>query len=445
MMLPIRLLVIITLVASQPQFKKHWKRAPVHGAFNVDAYAYNKPQVNLVKQLPAATKPGEMLPVRQVLQHISHSSRALAMPKAQYRNLDDAESKPATDYREGSLVPALKATTLAALNSQLVQLQMNLSQTRSSLYSHEFHVQNMGTRKIVLLNTLAKKEHHRPVSTEVTNIQERPLNVKLALPELIGSVEEHQLQAEITATTPNQVKAEPISYLETEPSNKGQLSDVTTDSKEIARDVSKAPTIAIESTAAVGHKEQLKTIVNGKQQQEQEQEMRNQHQLPMKLKLRVENAADSNHDNIGFSVAPVTESKPVEIDGVKAHRLKSKRKQTKTKVKTQNQNQTQTQRKTSNETDSKLATSSAPVDMLMSETADVSTGNPQQQHKGSRVRVSVMAKGKGKRKGAGQKQEIETTTNWWQILPYAEIRKFLNTIYDSIADDSDDERAAHRI
>ncbi|EDW48747.1 GM22043 [Drosophila sechellia] len=72
--------------------------------------------------------------------------------------------------------------------------------------------------------------------------------------------------------------------------------------------------------------------------------------------------------------------------------------------------------------------------------------------------LTTKSRGKGKGKGKGKdkrrqgsqrrpaiagvmEEEIETTTNWWQILPYAEIRKFLNTIYDTIADDDGDERA----
>lgn len=76
---------------------------------------------------------------------------------------------------------------------------------------------------------------------------------------------------------------------------------------------------------------------------------------------------------------------------------------------------------------------------------------PVQKVKGNGMDMMGVTKGQGngkgkmkmksKRKGTRGEQEIETTTNWWHILPYAEIRKFLNTIYDSITDEDDDERA----
>ncbi|EDW48746.1 GM22042 [Drosophila sechellia] len=51
MKLPLLLLLIqsCALVARATP-ARHWRRAPTHGVFNVDVYAYNKPRMNLVRR-----------------------------------------------------------------------------------------------------------------------------------------------------------------------------------------------------------------------------------------------------------------------------------------------------------------------------------------------------------------------------------------------------------
>ncbi|XP_017958334.1 trichohyalin [Drosophila navojoa] len=176
MLLPITLTltlaIIVSLATSATHFsqvkRKHWKRAPAHGTFNVDAYAYNKPVVNLVKHLPRS---GQALPVGRLLEQIALSSRVSEVPRTEYRNLDSSREST------GSMDPA----SLAALNSELAQMQMNLK-----LYSHEFHVQDKGKKKIVIINTLGGDKQKESVekSPELEKPeQQSPLNLKLALPE----------------------------------------------------------------------------------------------------------------------------------------------------------------------------------------------------------------------------------------------------------------------
>lgn len=148
--------------------RKHWKRAPAHGTFNVDAYAYNKPVVNLVKHLPRS---GQALPMGRLLEQIALSSRVSEVPRTEYRNLDSSREPTS------SMDPA----SFAALNSELAHMQMNLR-----LYSHEFHVQDKGKKKIVIINTLGSDKDKGLVekSPELEKPeQQSPLNLKLALPE----------------------------------------------------------------------------------------------------------------------------------------------------------------------------------------------------------------------------------------------------------------------
>ncbi|XP_068144134.1 myb-like protein V [Drosophila tropicalis] len=355
----IQLLAIIVAAQSLP---RHWKRAPVRGTFNVDLYAFNKPRMNLARQ-----EGGKVLPMVQLLEQLSHSSRS-TMPKSHYRNLD--------------------GTIEADTNS-------SLSTVRANLYSNEFLSQNVGSKKIVKLNTLADG---KPVRENIEE-QEEPLKVKLPLPE-----------AAETATT---------------------VSPATENSSAKTNE-----TIEINTVETVMEMKLLESMPT---------------ETPLK---QTDDGQQTDNDREVKSTA-----KPL--------RMKSKRKQSKAKAKTAVPTTMKT--KTQNETETTMAANLRPASATPSSPSSspssppstssshvkepgmgLATQSPEiSTHRPTEAVVTVPtparkgSKTKTKRRGSQRrptKEEIETTTNWWQILPYAEIRTFLNTIYDSITDD-DDERA----
>ncbi|KAH8371170.1 hypothetical protein KR093_006360, partial [Drosophila rubida] len=485
---------------------KHWKRAPVHGVFNVDVYAYNKPLANLAGKQSTA-EPGQALPMGELLEHLSRSSRReLTMAKTHYRNLDTNNymARNQGDAAVATVVTAANATTDAEqiitqrkqssedlgeaattatttaiadaaatpINRQLAEQQMNASLKNShamrNLYSHEFHVQHMGKRKIVLLNTLSNNasqqsgQDRNPDSAEVMSEQTQPLNLKLAMPAL----EELQEESVERTTTPKMI--ENGSTLEMPPkpdsehslaiSTLGQMAGIKQssaeqsnvsygldDSQHGAKDANNMTTIEAPNTANANDKEQL---------------MPRPEQLAENATDDDAKKSDSRHDNDGQAnginavLRPESVARPVAAAANKPLTVpKSKRKQTKSKTK-----------KRPTEIDTKPTTSSSSnrlssAAMLMVGTANVKAPvkeSPEISTTSSTHATPTSAlpgnkkkgKGKGKRRkgsqrrpsGSQQEQEIETTTNWWQILPYAEIRKFLNTIYDSITEDDDDRR-----
>ncbi|XP_043066990.1 uncharacterized protein [Drosophila bipectinata] len=388
---------------------KHWRRAPAQGVFNVDVYAYNKPRMNLVRRQAGGSL--DAPPMGHLLQQISQHSRRSADPRSHYRNLDGDVSQ-------------MRGQTIEdpAINMQLMPLQVNSSQHaqgQSHLYSSEFHVQNIGAKKIVQLNTLSSDHDRKPVVEEVVAEKqeqqqqqpEQPLKVKLSLPEL-----------------PEQQEQDTIKKPDTTPLTIPGAENPTSVKKTMA------PSGTIIDMAATGMQE----LVNQSTGQ---------------------NADDTN------TKASNVKKRPQEAK-VRPGRPKTRRKQTGT------QTHTPTGTRTSNETDTKMTASQAsntavtpapvlspilkpspgpgsarqPMKELETQSPKIST------HRPLATKSKSQSKGKGKnkrRQGASQRrpasgamaEEIETTTNWWQILPYAEIRKFLNTIYDTIADDVDDERA----
>lgn len=507
--------------------RKHWRRAAVHGAFDVDAYAYNKPMVNLVGHLP---RPGQALPMGQLLEQLAQSSRLRALPQGQYRNLDGESStrngeprQSAADF-EGSLEPS----ALAALNSQLAKLQMNLSLDQAKIYSHEFHVESKGNRKIVLINTLdeAKTESEQPLKVEPEQEQQLqldPLNVKLALP-VLGEGEGEGVTQKVDSSK-IVMNTEAISSMKAKQSEmeESKKTKVPNDSKERAND---ATTIEMESTATTttavepGQQQHLETVVNAKQeqverqkqelvelqqkvkqtqakeemkahqpgemQQQKEKQLHQAHQLQMKSKkgqsvddVAIAKKRDRHNDNDAQAndmnmppkpePEPEPETKPTAAGAEAeagaadkplrlASKPKSKRRQTQTKTKIPNEIDTKPNASSAAQSNAPTSTARpAPTDeKLTTATADVKAPAMAINSSSQAIRRPILkmgnkipSKGKGKRRGAQRRpsaaatdeQDIETTTNWWQILPYAEIRKFLNTIYDSMTDEADDERA----
>jgi len=310
-----------------------------------------------------------------------------------------------------------------AINMQLMPLQMNSAlHAQENLYSNEFHVQSIGAKKIVQLNTLTTDHERKPVAQEVMSPEEQheqqePLKVKLTLPELPEN------NAATTEAVPGQDKVEK-------------------DGEALA---SNAPV-----TAAAGDEAALTSVKKTMAPSGTIIDMASTGMQQLVSRPTAENAGDTD---------------------TKAHSAKRKKDETRVRParpKTRRK-QTPTGAKASNETDTKmtanrvvtnpgpnpiLGPSPAPLDAkqpakeLETQSPEVSTHRP----------LTTTSKSKGKSKGKGKdkrrqdtqrrpanagvmEEEIETTTNWWQILPYAEIRKFLNTIYDTIADDVDDERA----
>ncbi|KAH8260960.1 hypothetical protein KR044_001112, partial [Drosophila immigrans] len=477
---------------------KHWKRAPVHGVFNVDVYAYNKPLANLAGK-QSTPEPGQALPMGQLLEQLSHSSRReVTMAKSHYRNLDTdnymarnqgvvavataaaanatADGEQIITQRKqlsGDLGIAAAATSSEAINRQLGGEQpMNVSwkdsQAMRNLYSHEFHVQHKGKRKIVLLNTLSNNGS-KPDSAEVMTEQTQPLNWKLAMPQL-DEMEEDEEQT----TTPKMIEngtlemppkpdsehspaistlgqMEGIGQSTIEQPNKSYATDDIAgidDSKHGAKDANNMTAIEAPNTANAYDKEQLMSKPQNDTDDDDDDDAKR---------------SDSRHDNDGQASGinampqpkpqPESMPRPVAAADKPLTVPKAKRRQTKPKTK-----------KRPNEIDTKPTTSSSGATLLVGtsnvkapakespeiSTTTSSTHAPTLPLPGNKKK----SKGKGKRRKGSQRrpsgsqleeeQEIETTTNWWQILPYAEIRKFLNTIYDSIAEDDDDDRRLGR-
>ncbi|KAH8397307.1 hypothetical protein KR215_012144, partial [Drosophila sulfurigaster] len=425
---------------------KHWKRAPVHGVFDVDVYAYNKPLSNLVGK-QAISEPGQALPMGQLLEQLSHiSRRELTVAKSHYRNLDtdnymvrdqevsaanataDAEQiitqrKQSNEDLKLTETTATATSKSEAINSQLAEQQMNSSLKNShamrNLYSHEFHVQHMGKRKIVLLNTLSKnasqQQDRKPDSAEVMAQQTQPLNLKLAMPTLEENEEQEKQEQEHT-TMPKMIE---------------NLSTA-----EMLEQLMPKPVLQVENEAETDADDDADATKRN----------------------------DSRHDNDGqangINAVLQLESMPRPVAAVDKPLTipKSRRKQTKPKTKNR-PNEIDTKPTTSSSSSSSTGSRNRPSSgaMLMVGTANVkapvkvspeiSTTTTSTHAPGTK---KSKGKGKGKRRKGSQRrpsgsqqeleQEIETTTNWWQILPYAEIRKFLNTIYDSITEDDDDRR-----
>lgn len=462
----------------------------MHGAFDVDAYAYNKP---VGKQLLGQEQALPALLVGKLLQQLAQSSRALAQP--QYRQLD------AEDDNGDSVI-----------NKRLAEL------ARANLYSHEFLVQTRGKKKFVQLNTLgapvaAAGEAHKPEAPQVmAETQTQPLNVKLVLPALQEEQEEEEEQVEQQQTT---VENEEVNYTEaistmqqmeaqltSEASGKKQQQqqqlDANADSRPGAGVKDAQNMAAIEAPNAANAAGKCK----GQQQEQetQQQEQNPSHQICADDDAAVVDAKQSdrqpeNDGQVnGMNVAPteaIVEALGSPAVGAassdKPLPAKSRRKQTQrqTKRKTKTKSKTKTQTQTTgpaNEIDTKPTSASVAqrvqgmsavgqavsitnVKAPAKATPEISQQDirrPVQKVKGNGMNAMGttmdttlgMGMGMGKRKmkhkrkgmqrrpsNGGAEQEIETTTNWWHILPYAEIRKFLNTIYDSIGDEDDDERA----
>ncbi|KAH8253112.1 hypothetical protein KR032_003631 [Drosophila birchii] len=436
MRLPLLLLLIIhscALVARATP-AKHWRRAPAHGVFNVDIYAYNKPRMNLARRQALLQDPP---PMGHLLQQIAQHSRRYPEQRSHYRNLDeDVEVLPASQ-------PEKKTIADQAINMQLMPLQMNSGpHARENLYSNEFHVQNIGVKKIVQLNTLTIGHEHKPVGEEVMapnqqqqqqEQQQQPLKVKLTLPEL----EENNAGATEIVSQGDKIGKEDTSALTSAPAPAATKAPVTVPAGESLTSVKKtmAPSGTIIDMASTG----MQQLVN---------------------QPTAENAGDT-------STKAQSGKKKKDETRVRPPRPKTRRKPT------------QTGARTSNETDTKMTASQAvttpvpipapaaaaanpilaptsgpsnvkqPAKELETQSPEISTHRPLTT-KRSRTKTKSKGKGKDKRRQGSQRrpasagvmeEEIETTTNWWQILPYAEIRKFLNTIYDTIADDVDDDRA----
>ncbi|KAL7735329.1 hypothetical protein ACLKA6_015717 [Drosophila palustris] len=516
--------IVIIALASQPLSaarSKHWKRAPVRGAFNVDVYAYNKPVVNLVGQ--QETQAGQVLPMGELLEQLSHSSRReMSMQKSpNYRNLDTdnymarnqgvatvatanataVADQIITRQEQSSEEPEnLKAAASnLAINRQLAELQMNFSSNNShamrNLYSHEFHVQSMGKRKIVLLNTLTNGtgtnsgQDRKPDSAEVMS---EPLNLKLALPQLPQKQKEEmevkrketELRETTTAKVIESVSIENLSTLElpleiedsaaiselqqmegnretvsienlttlelppkiedsatiselqqmeghretsTEemPRRRGQVSGQLTGGTDDNKHGSKQ---AHNMTANAANADEKETQIKTKTKTETETEKETANDADVVRKNDNDGQVALMPQSVAVAVALPTTDKPPTV-------AKSKRKPTK-KAKRPNDIDT----KPSSSPTSKLTPSSGVgtvnVKAPVKESPEITT---LQQVKG-KGNGKGKGQGKGKKRVTQHEQEIETTTNWWHILPYAEIRKFLNTIYDSITDEDDDER-----
>ncbi|KAH8355665.1 hypothetical protein KR200_009281 [Drosophila serrata] len=437
MRLPLLLFLVhsCALLAIRATPAKHWRRAPAHGVFNVDIYAYNKPRMNLARRQVLLQHPP---PMGHLLQQIAQHSRRSTEQRSHYRNLNEDVEVLAQ--------PEKKTIEEQAINMQLMPLQMNLgTHARENLYSNEFHVQNIGVKKIVQLNTLTIGHEHKPVGEEVmAQSQQQPLKVKLTLPGLaennageteivsqgdkIGKVDTSDL-ASASASTPAPAPAPAPAP--------GTKASVTMPAGESLTSVKKtmAPSGTIIDMASTG----MQQLVN---------------------QPTAENAGDT-------STKALSGKKKKDETRARPPRPKTRRKPT------------QTGPRTSNETDTKMTASQAvttpvpipatapaatnpilaaspgpsnvmqPTKELETQSPEISTHRPLTT-KRSRTKSKGKGKGKDKRRQGTQRrpasagvmeEEIETTTNWWQILPYAEIRKFLNTIYDTIADDVDDDRA----
>ncbi|XP_017051567.1 mediator of RNA polymerase II transcription subunit 15 [Drosophila ficusphila] len=439
MKLPVLLLLIQSwaLVAGAIP-ARHWRRAPSHGVFNVDVYAYNKPRMNLAfRQGISSRSVQDPPPMDHLLHQISQHSRRSTDQRSHYRNLDqeaDVEVLPMAGQIQASELN--KTIEEPAINMQLMQLQMNSVQhAPENLYSNEFHVQKVGTKKIVQLNTLASEAERKPVAEEVMAQrqqkpeqpeQQEPMKVKLTLPELH---ENNAAETEAVVTGQNKNRKD-----EDVPASNATLTAAAA-AGESPAGVKKtmAPSGTIIDMASTG----MQQLVS---------------------QPTAENAGDTS------TKAQSGRRKNKDETRQRPPRPKTKRKQTPTGA------------KASNETDTKMTASqvvttpiSGAAPAAPPAAAAAPESNPIRRPSPGPLRVKQpeisthrplttngknknKSKGKGKDKrrqgtqrrpanAAAMEEEIETTTNWWQILPYAEIRKFLNTIYDTIADDVDDERA----
>ncbi|XP_017025097.1 uncharacterized protein [Drosophila kikkawai] len=408
---------------------KHWRRAPAHGVFNVDIYAYNKPRMNLARRQVQLQDPP---PMGHLLQQIAQHSRRSPEQRSHYRNLDEN-----VDMVMPVAQPEKKTIVDQAINMQLMPLQMNSGpHARENLYSNEFHVQNIGVKKIVQLNTLTIGHEHKPVGEEVMaqsqqEQEQQPLKVKLTLPEL---GENNAGETEIVPQGDEIVKKD--------------ISDLASAS---ASDP--APVPATKAPVIVPAGESLTSVNKTMASSGTIIDMASTGMQQLVSQPTAENAGDTS---------------------TKAESGKKKKDETRARLP-----RPKTRRKpvqTSNETDTKMTASQAvttpvpipapaanpilapspgpsnvkqPAKELETQSPEISTHRPLTT-KRSRTKTKSKGKGKDKRRQGSQRrpasagvmeEEIETTTNWWQILPYAEIRKFLNTIYDTIADDVDDDRA----
>ncbi|XP_026840833.1 uncharacterized protein LOC6593259 [Drosophila persimilis] len=376
------LLLLIQLLALRVRGTpaKHWRRAPAHGVFNVDLYAYNKPRMNLAGH---QSRSGPAPPMGQLLEQLSQHSRRSAVQKSHYRNLDDAAevySQSRSNGMEEQHKQANKTIESQIVNMQLTPLQMNSSLSKAhaheNLYSSEFQVQNIGAKKIVQLNTLSSSHERKPVREQVMGLEQEvhPLKVELALPQLPIEEEEegeqvnqHNGPVESNRTNEEQTAS---SSTTTEASV-----DLTAPARESLASVKK--TLAEPASQTI-----IDMVSTGMQE--------------IVSQLTAENADDKD------TMAPTHPSTSSSIDKQK------------------------------------------PVKELETQSLEISTRRP--------VRTKGKGKGKGKRRPGSQRrpsttgmqEEIETTTNWWQILPYAEIRTFLNTIYDTITDNDNDNDADER-
>ncbi|KAH8280445.1 hypothetical protein KR018_007487, partial [Drosophila ironensis] len=424
---------------------KHWRRAPARGVFNVDLYAYNKPRMNLARrQLDPSRSVAPPL-MGHLLEQISQHSRRSADPRSHFRNLED----------EVATLPmpmALQEHEIEepAINMQLMPLQVNSSlHARSNLYSSEFHVQNIGSKKIVQLNTLTLDHERKPVVEEVIAQQSKrqqeqeeqqerePLKVKLTLPELPENNAAEE--AETEQDTINGAAADTLA---------SEAPSTTVVEWESPASVKKtmAPSGTIIDTASAG------------------------------MQPLVSQSAAQNADDNSTKSSSGPDKKSQDETRARPARPKTRRKQTPSKG-----------TRGSNETDTKMTASPAvsaaslaavsvsgtakpilgtipgpgsakqPAKESETQSPEISTHHPLATPSPSPSKSKNRSKSKSKGKGKGKdkrrqgiqrrpvsgamEEEIETTTNWWQILPYAEIRKFLNTIYDTIADDIEDERA----
>ncbi|KAH8358246.1 hypothetical protein KR084_009079 [Drosophila pseudotakahashii] len=385
MKLPLLLLLIFgswALVA-RANPARHWRRAPSHGVFDVDVYAYNKPLMNLAGRQKRVE---DALPMVDLLQQISQHSRRSTEPRSHYRKLEEEE--------EEVLLP-MNGT----INMQLMPLQMNSTvHARENLYSNEFHVQSIGAKKIVQLNTLTGDHERKPVVEEEVMTpkeeeQQEPLKVKLTLPEL----QENNGQDKVGTEDPEASASNaPVTAA---PSGEGEReSSLLTSVKKTM-----APSGTIIDMASTGMQQLVGAGDTGtKKKNQDETRVRTKSRPKTRRKHKPTGAKASNETDTKMTVA--TPPAPYAAPPLKSNPL--------------------------------LTANPGPLE-LETQSPEISTHRP----------ATAKAKGKGKGKGKNKRrkdslmeEEIETTTNWWQILPYTEIRKFLNTIYDTIADDADDER-----
>ncbi|EDW91349.1 uncharacterized protein LOC6530747 [Drosophila yakuba] len=435
MKLPLLLLLIqsCALVARATP-ARHWRRAPTHGVFNVDVYAYNKPRMNLVRrQAIESRSTQDAPPLDHMLQQISHHSRRSTEQRSHYRNLDeDMEVLPMPIAVQEQPSELNKTIESPAINMQLMPLQMNTAMhARENLYSNEFHVQSVGTKKIVQLNTLTIDHERKPVDEEVMTqkqqeqeqqVQQEPLKMKLTLPELAEN------NAEAAEVLPARNKVKEVNAAGTAPAGE----PVTSVKKPMApsETIIDKPSTGMQqvvSPTTAENADDTGTMAQSGKRKKDEPKGRPPRPKSKRKQKPTGGAPASNETEIKMTANRVVtaslpgalrpetpETNPIRGPGTGPLNAKQPTKE--------------------------LATQSL--------SPEISTHRPLTTKSGGKGKGK--GKGKDKRRQGSQRrpaiagameEEIETTTNWWQILPYTEIRKFLNTIYDTIADDGDDERA----